>query len=571
MTMQRKLRMGLIGNSHALLAWQAECIRILLVSGIVELKLIVTQTQDDPAQPPHRRHQPKEESNSLLFDAYFRFFRNSSRAGRIINPAPKFKDVEWIKAEIASDERSGLFVADEDVTKICDYDLDFILLFDPPTLAGAICSAARYGVWSFRFGDGTNGGEPAGFWEIYRGEPVTTAALHRLTNRTDTSAVLYSGSLPTIAWSWPATYDLVHLSCAEWPTRVCRDILNQCADYFEGEPTPLKLHSRRRPSNWQTLLAVLKMLRSFTQAQIRSLIIREQWHIGIARVPIQSLIYSERIPTVEWLPDPPRTRFFADPFAIRRGTELAILFEDFDQLHGKGHISAVHSSDGGHSFTPPAPISGGAFDLANHKSYPYLFEHEGEIFCVPETVAANEVSLHHAVQFPWHWERIGTLFENTSVVDPTLFHHDGYWWMFFTSGGAESNVKLNLAFAQYLLGPWSLHPANPVKTDISSARPGGTPFVHDGLLYRPAQDSSRTYGGSLAIHRVEKLTTTQFQERLVCRLTPKNHGRFANGFHTLAAAGDLCIVDGKRFVALPELLPAMLKEKFGSMVRQLFR
>src|SRR6476661_4712519 len=100
MTTPQKLRMGLIGNPQALLAWQAECIRILIESGIVKLKLIVTK--DDPAQAPHQRHQPKKESNSLLFGAYLRFFGNSCRAGRVINLAPKLKDVEWMKAEIAS-------------------------------------------------------------------------------------------------------------------------------------------------------------------------------------------------------------------------------------------------------------------------------------------------------------------------------------------------------------------------------------------------------------------------------------------------------------------------------------
>ena len=40
-----------------------------------------------------------------------------------------------------------------------------------------------------------------------------------------------------------------------------------------------------------------------------------------------------------------------------------------------------------------------------------------------------------------------------------------------------------------------------VKTDVRSARPAGTPFVYQGELYRPAQDCSRTYGGSIVIHR----------------------------------------------------------------------
>jgi len=66
--------------------------------------------------------------------------------------------------------------------------------------------------------------------------------------------------------------------------------------------------------------------------------------------------------------------------------------------------------------------------------------------------------------------------------------------LFFTDADDGPLTKLRVWFADDLLGSWCPHPGNPVKPDIRSARPAGTPFVHDGALYRPAQDCSRTYG-----------------------------------------------------------------------------
>ena len=54
-----------------------------------------------------------------------------------------------------------------------------------------------------------------------------------------------------------------------------------------------------------------------------------------------------------------------------------------------------------------------------------------------------------------------------------------------------------------------------------SARPAGPIFAHEGRLYRPAQDCSRTYGGAVVIHRIEALTPEIFREVAVARLDPE--------------------------------------------------
>ena len=102
-------------------------------------------------------------------------------------------------------------------------------------------------------------------------------------------------------------------------------------------------------------------------------------------------------------------------------------------------------------------------------------------------------------------------------------------------------------WADDLLGEWHPHAANPVKIDPRSARPAGTPFVHAGSLYRPAQDCSRSYGGGVAICRVDVLTPTEFREEVVreIRSLPTSYRR---GTHTLASVGEATLVDGKRLV-----------------------
>ena len=87
-------------------------------------------------------------------------------------------------------------------------------------------------------------------------------------------------------------------------------------------------------------------------------------------------------------------------------------------------------------------------------------------------------------------------------LDPTIVEWAGRWWMFGTRRDRDPNAELWLWHAPSPLGPWTVHAANPVKIDVRSSRPAGTPFVLDGVLYRPAQDCSRGYGGAVVVNRV---------------------------------------------------------------------
>ena len=69
----------------------------------------------------------------------------------------------------------------------------------------------------------------------------------------------------------------------------------------------------------------------------------------------------------------------------------------------------------------------------------------------------------------------------------------------------DSDTELWAWHAPDPFGAWTAHVANPLKIDVTSSRPAGTPFVRDGVLYRPAQDGSHGYGAALSINQVVRL------------------------------------------------------------------
>jgi hypothetical protein len=95
------------------------------------------------------------------------------------------------------------------------------------------------------------------------------------------------------------------------------------------------------------------------------------------------------------------------------------------------------------------------------------------------------------------------------------------------------------------------HATNPVKVDAGSSRPAGTPFVHGGELYRPAQDCSKTYGRRIVLNRVIKLTVSEFEEERAAVVNPDSNGPYPHGLHTISSvlnAPNVTLIDGKRIV-----------------------
>jgi hypothetical protein len=267
------------------------------------------------------------------------------------------------------------------------------------------------------------------------------------------------------------------------------------------------------------------------------------WNVGLARQPIEAFLESGSQFKVHWFPAPRPGTFLADPFAVRTNDTIHVLCEEFNYWIGSGRIVSMDVEPEGPSFGQLIPID---WPVRTHASYPFLLEYRGDIYCVPETWQLREISLYRAREFPTIWEKDTTLIANFAGLDPTIFEHEGHWWLACTNKHDEPLAKLVLWHAEDLRGPWKPHMANPVKNDIFSSRPAGTPFKHHGLLYRPAQDNSKTYGGRVVINRITKLTPTEFQEVVSAVVEPQAGSPWTDGIHTVCDLEDLTLIDGKK-------------------------
>lgn len=122
------------------------------------------------------------------------------------------------------------------------------------------------------------------------------------------------------------------------------------------------------------------------------------------------------------------------------------------------------------------------------------------------------------------------------------------------------NTNLYLYFSNSLFGTWIEHPLNPVKTDVTSSRPAGTPFLFNGKIIRPAQDCSKRYGSRIILNEITKLSKTDFEERKIKIIEMDKKEKYNKGTHTLSSIGEMTLIDGKRYGFRKELFKKVLFE-----------
>jgi hypothetical protein len=267
------------------------------------------------------------------------------------------------------------------------------------------------------------------------------------------------------------------------------------------------------------------------------------WRVGWRFVAGADVADLRALPRTGWreLPDDGH-RFYADPFPVESNGQIYLFVEEFEHRRGRGVISAVGFNETGPVGTP-RPV----LETSFHLSYPFVFEHRGEMWMVPESCASETIDLYRGAPFPDRWIKEATLVAGIVASDATLFQHAGRWWMLATvrdDGGSHSDA-LYIWSAPEVLGPWVPHRRNPLLVDIASARPAGRIIRRAGRLIRPFQDCREGYGTALGLAEITRLDDNDFTQRIdtVLRPGPLWPGR---RLHTLNRAGRLECIDGSR-------------------------
>lgn len=394
---------------------------------------------------------------------------------------------------------------------------------------------ARHGVWRFAFGATLSQDVfQAGLREAIAGDLTTTSGL--VERRADGSRhVLCRSVSRTCTFSPARSRDELLRKAAQFPLRALRNLKSGTVPNFRDEgllenPGQSRVSEPGNPGLSRVLGRVARRV-------VEKATTVEQWFVafafGEAGADPADL---ERFVKLM----PPKDRYWADPFPVVRGGRCYIFFEELMFATNKAHICVVEIDRSGR-----VSESRRVLECDYHLSYPFLVESGGELYMVPETAQVNRIEAWRSVEFPHRWEREKVLIDNIRAVDATFCVEGGRAWMFANVApeGACLDDELHLFHADHLLGDWTPHPMNPVKSDARASRPAGRMFRRDGVLHRPAQVCVPRYGAGLVIHRIDRLDPEGFHEELVETILPRRPQGLL-GLHTLNRAGDLCVVDG---------------------------
>lgn len=450
-------------------------------------------------------------------------------------------------ARIAAPYGGALPLGRDIADRIRALDLDFVLDCSASSITGEALEAPRHGVWSWFYGEGAKD-EPC-LCEIYSGRKLIEVTLERLGPR---AGVLRRGVVNTDLTSYRNTVESAMAAGVDFPAW-CAKRLAVCGRL---EPE-LPAGPRQRLGAIRRGIARLRVAGSWAAAQFYLTFMTEMWNVGVVQAPVSSFLDPKYVPDIKWLPAPGAGRFYADAFVVAHDGRFEVLLEEFDYARNQGYIASVLTC--GNKFEPARVL----IDEDVHMSYPFPIQCGGDLYCIPESRRSRSVALYRFDARENVWRRVQTLIDDFGALDSTVIEYDGRWWLFCTCQDDLPECKLYLWHAADLFGPWQPHRMNPVKCDVRSSRPGGMPFWWNGSLYRPAQDSSASYGGALTINRVLELSADHFEEEPVVHIDPPR--LYPHGIHTLSGVDGITVLDGKRMTFIPDLALRRLRFKLGRL------
>ncbi len=438
--------------------------------------------------------------------------------------------------------------SNSDLASIDAHKIDVIVRFGFRILRGDILRIPKYGVWSYHHGDNDYyRGAPPHYWELAERAPLSGVTLQILTERLDDGVVIEKGYFTTrqqlsVIRNRLAAYEgsqhfilasLRKLHCLGWErfkadTRPSTPYLGLKPLYKAPTNSELtKWIFRECKEKFKTLLNGRRSRLSF-------------WRIGIRKctaMGLHKLQGGVELEDFTWI-ESPAGHFWADPFVVDHNEKSYVFYEDFIYDQNRAVIACAEITDDG-SLANNQTI----LDTKGHASFPFIFEHEGLHYMIPETAGDGLVDLYVADAFPLVWRKLKTLLK-LNCVDTVVWRSNNKWWLHTGSLAQHGSVSTALLFSSdSLTGEWKLHPQSPVSSDVRYARNGGRVNVtEDGRVFRISQSSERTYGSAISLHEIETLSDTEFKEKLIFTIKPTTKSGI-RGLHTYSASKRFEMID----------------------------
>jgi hypothetical protein len=538
MTTGSPLRIGIVASGTVVPAWQAEVLRNLTKG--LEVHLAVFVATGAPASQPSAPW-----PGSLVIE---RHFRKATYAH--LNPtdiAPFLVGTVLVRD---GDER-------EQDRALRQADLDVLLLLDGTAVRHRTGVAAQ-GTWWFRHPSAPQWtGLPAGLLERILGLTLSHVQLVRggsATNGTEVE-VLQECAFRSQDNDPEIKADAIFSGVAAWPAQLFHRhgaIPPALSDDQQGSIT-MELPA---PGTWETLRALFQGLGPHSAKATG----QSEWNIGVLPQGADNLLEDRPSLNVRWLPPPNTGSHRSEPFGyIDRSGELNVIYRK-DVPDGPSRFARVR---------PKADNilkrSREFLQLGSSLSYPYVVEHEGEVYVVVSRTDDRVTELHRLEETNTGLTPDRILLHE-ALEAPTLYMHDGRWWLMGSRAplGSES---LYLYSSDRLGGPYLPHPMNPVRMDARGARPAGTPFVHNGVLWRPGLDCTDAAHPRVVLHEVLQLDGKDFLERPRKVIGPFKGSVYPEGIRTICSMGEITLVDGLRRLSSDQLAASDRRKRERSKER----
>lgn len=540
-----KLRVGLSVDSLELPMWIGALVRRLTECDYASVELIILRAADAT-----RLTRRTDGWRQLVFRLYSRLdeklFAEEPDAQAPASIAALVADVPKIEVTLVGHGDAD-HIDEHSVEQIKQHGLDVIVHLGDRALDGGVLRAAKHGVWAYQHGDDEVGyGGPAGCHEVMTHRGVTGTVLRVLGEDPLTGEVVYRSFSQTDNHSIHRNRNQLCWKAVSFVPRALARLHAWGAPRFfqhvaEQTPQPnvssSRLHNAAGPENGEMLRLIVGHLARFAADKLLQLMYREQW-ILMFRLGEGLSASLRRFQHIV----PPGDRYYADPFVVQREDKYFVFVEDFRYARNRGHISVFEMDDRG-NHSEPVPI----IEQPYHLSYPFVFQHAGSYFMIPESGANRCISIYRCIEFPYRWEFEMNLMEDVAAVDTTVLHRDNRYWLFTNiveTPGASSLDELHVFHAQELLtNRWISHPLNPVVSDVRRARPAGAIFEHEGRFVRPSQNCAKLYGYGMKLNAITDLGEDSYEEKEIVSIEP-NWDKRLIATHTFNHAGNLTVADG---------------------------
>ena len=381
--MKQKLKVGLLINSENLTDWAYKMISKINDSDYAEISLIIKNSQRKKKSIKNRLI---NNYNKVLYKLYRKFDNHFFSTNH--NPFERKKidfldNVDLINVNpIRTKFRDT--IADSDINKIDNYELDVIIRLGFRILSGKILKLPKFGIWSYHHGNNNlNRGGPPGFWEVIRGENETGITLQILSEKLDGGIVImrsFSKTNKKIVKKNLANY--YPNSISHLPNKL-NELFNDGEEKFFKKIDKINTHpffySRPLfvvPTNKELLYPLFRLSIRYIIEKLKKLVYRDQWIIlynfNIKNEFVNTSLYNYKKIL------PPNDRFWADPFVVQYENKYYVFIEEYIYKKRKGTIAFFEINKNG-SYTKPNVI----LEKEYHLSYPFIFEENDKIYMIP--------------------------------------------------------------------------------------------------------------------------------------------------------------------------------------------